>query len=479
MPLPKIRINGAEKKIDGSEESQVLKLRKGFELNETTRSAGAEPQELDLRKDDILQFEFEDGTVWVSTPDRMDEIFPGGLPKRGDGSNVIDIPDGIFAAEQERGIVKTILLKALKVFTKKEVLAPAIGTLATKVEDTQLGKTRGLLRLDKDFNLLQEKITDDGTYLLFIHGTGSSTDGSFGELKKKGDTKLWDYIHQKYEGKVLAFQHETLTLSPFENVLKLVQQLPQKATLHLISHSRGGLVGDILNRYCNSGSGQKGFSADERNYLNKNGRAADLLIIEKIDKAILAKNIVVEKFIRVACPASGTTLASKRLDYLFNIILSLVASAVGTAAPAVLALKELIAGILETKDDTTTLPGIEAMNPSSPLLQMLNNPEPAGNINSPLYIIAGNAKVSLQWKALVVIASKLFYLDKNDFVVDTRSMYNGARRADGIVQYFLDEGGEVSHFNYFLNLKTKNAILLALQSTAGKLVPGFTLLPKR
>lgn len=479
MPLPKIRINGAEKKIDASEESQALKLRKGFEMNETTRSTGAEPQELDLKKDDILQFEFEDGTVWVSTPDRMDEIFPGGLPKRGDGSNVIDIPDGIFAAEQERGIVKTILLKALKVFTKKEVLAPAIGALAAKVEETQLGKIRGLLRLDKNFNLLQEKITDDGTYLLFIHGTGSSTDGSFGELKKKGDTKLWDYLHQHYEGKVLAFQHETLTLSPFENVLKLVQQLPQKATLHIISHSRGGLVGDILNRYCNIGAEQKGFSADERNYLNKNGRDADLRVIEKIDKAILAKNITVEKFVRVACPASGTTLASKRLDYLFNIILSLVASAIGTAAPAVLALKELIAGILETKDDTTTLPGIEAMNPSSPLLQMLNNPEPAGNINSPLYIIAGNAKVSLQWKALVVIASKLFYLDKNDFVVDTRSMYNGARRSDGIVQYFLDEGGEVSHFNYFLNLKTKNAILLALQSTPGKLVPGFTLLPKR
>ena len=479
MPLPKIRINGAEKKIDVSEESDTLKLRKGFELNETTRSAATAAAELDLRKDDVLQFEFEDGTVWVSTPDKMDELFPGGLPKRGDGSNVIDIPDGIYAAEQERGLVKTILLKALKVFTKKTVLAPAIGALAAKVEDTQLGKLRGLLRLDKDFNLLDEKIAEDGTYLLFIHGTGSSTDGSFGELKKNTDTKLWDYLHQTYEGKVLAFQHETLTLSPLQNVLKLVQQLPQKATLHIITHSRGGLVGDILNRYCNSATDQKGFSADERNYLRRNGRDEDIRVIEKIDKAILAKNIIVEKFVRVACPASGTTLASKRLDYLFNIILSLVASVVGTAAPAVLALKDLIAGILETKDDTATLPGIEAMNPSSPLLQMLNNPEPAGSISSPLFIIAGNAKLSMQWKALAVIATKLFYLDKNDFVVDTRSMYNGARRADGIVQYFLDEGGDVSHFNYFLNDKTKNAILLALQSTGDKIVPGFTALPKR
>ena len=359
------------------------------------------------------------------------------------------------------------------------MLAPAIGALAAKAEDTQLGKLRGLLRLDKDFNLLDEKITEDGTYLLFIHGTGSSTDGSFGELKKNGDARLWDYIHQAYEGKVFAFQHETLTLSPLQNVLKLVQQLPQKATLHIISHSRGGLVGDILNRYCNSANDQKGFSAEERNYLRRNGRDEDVRVIEKIDKAILAKNITVEKFVRVACPASGTTLASKRLDYLFNIILSLVASVVGTAAPAVLALKDLIAGILETKDDTTTLPGIEAMNPSSPLLQMLNNPEPAGSISSPLFIIAGNAKLSLQWKALTVIATKLFYLDKNDFVVDTRSMYNGARRADGVVQYFLDEGGDVSHFNYFLNPKTKNAILLALQSTGDKVVPGFTALPQR
>ncbi|MFT3704454.1 MAG: CHAT domain-containing protein [Agriterribacter sp.] len=482
MSLPVILVRGEEKSKAPNDESAELVLKKSFEINTATRGEEAPPHKISLGDNDIVEFQFDDGTVWLSSPDTIDEVFPGGIvQKRGGGDDgVWEIPTEIYDPLQERGIVKTILLKALKVFTKKKVLGPVVHTLAGKVEEAQLGKLRGLLRLDKDFVLHDDRITEDGTYLLFLHGTGSSTQGSFGELKETNDTKLWDYIHQAYEGKVLAFQHETLTQSPLENVLNLVSQLPAKATLHIISHSRGGIVGDILNRFCVDNTDQKGFSSDERNYLRRNSRDADIKVIEKIDKAILSKNLVVEKFIRVACPASGTTLASKRLDYLFNIILSLIAPAVGTvAAPAYLAIKDLIVGILETKNDTTSLPGIEAMNPDSPLLQMLNNPEPATTIASPLFVVAGNSGLSVQWKALIVIATKLFYLGKNDFVVDTRSMYNGAKRKDGIVQYFFDEGADVSHFNYFKNPKTKNALLLALQNTGDKLVAGYTALSQR
>jgi transcription initiation factor IIF auxiliary subunit len=476
-----INIRGEERSKAPNDESTELTLKKSFDITAATRGEETTTHKVTLGKNDVVEFQFDDGTVWISDPDTIDEVFPGGLAqKRGvEDEGVMEIPVELYTPELDRGLAKTILLKAVKIFTKKKVLGPLVHELAEKAEKAQLGELRGLLKLDKDFVLHSDRITADGTYLLFIHGTASSTDGSFGKLKEK-DTKLWDYVHQTYDGKVIAFQHETLTQSPLENVLNLIHQLPPKATLHIITHSRGGIVGDILNRFCSGYAEQKGFSADERNYLRRNGRDEDIAMIEKIDKAVLSKNITVEKFIRVACPASGTTLASKRLDYLFNIILSLIAPAVGaTAAPAYLAIKDLIVGILETKNDTKTLPGIEAMNPDSPLLQMLNNPQPAAVINTPLFVVAGNAKLSLQWKALLVIASKLFYLDKNDFVVDTRSMYNGAKRTDNGVQYFFDEGSDVSHFNYFENAKTKNALLLALQSTGEKLVAGYTLLSSR
>jgi hypothetical protein len=44
------------------------------------------------------------------------------------------------------------------------------------------------------------------------------------------------------------------------------------------------------------------------------------------------KKIVIEKFIRIACPAGGTTLASKRLDYFLNISMNLLGVATGLGA---------------------------------------------------------------------------------------------------------------------------------------------------
>jgi hypothetical protein len=116
------------------------------------------------------------------------------------------------------------------------------------------------------------------------------------------------------------------------------------------------------------------------------------------------------------------------------------------------------------------LPGLEAMNPDSAFLKILNNP--AAGINGPLTVISGNCGVKLNLKALLVIAGKLFYMRDNDLVVDTRSMYCGTKRNNGI-QYFFDEGPEVDHVHYFKNKKTQGALLLALQTNIDK-IPGFT-----
>jgi hypothetical protein len=109
----------------------------------------------------------------------------------------------------------------------------------------------------------------------------------------------------------LAFQHESLTQSPLENVLHLVQQLPAEASLDLVSHSRGGLVADLLCRFC---AHAQGFGSDEILYLEKLKRTKDLEMIASIEKVIKTKNITVKKLVRVACPAQGTTLASSRLN---------------------------------------------------------------------------------------------------------------------------------------------------------------------
>ena len=84
-----------------------------------------------------------------------------------------------------------------------------------------------------------------GPMLVFVHGTASSTLGSFGELRN-GDRDLWSALERQFPGGIYAFEHRTLSESPIENAIQLVQALPRGAHVSLVSHSRGGLVADLL-----------------------------------------------------------------------------------------------------------------------------------------------------------------------------------------------------------------------------------------
>jgi hypothetical protein len=51
-----------------------------------------------------------------------------------------------------------------------------------------------------------------------------------------------------YGDRVYALDHLTLSRSPLENALTLVSALPVGARVHLVTHSRGGLVAEALVR---------------------------------------------------------------------------------------------------------------------------------------------------------------------------------------------------------------------------------------
>jgi CHAT domain-containing protein/pimeloyl-ACP methyl ester carboxylesterase len=462
------------------EHTDTLTLAETYEIGTARRGEAENHHVVQLDETKVIEFVYDDETVWIGDHTTIDEVFPGTsaqLRSLEPGSKEpVEIPTEVYVGEPGRsGAVTKVLLKFVKIFTKKVVLSPLVNKLATDLEDKELGKLRGLCHLDAQFKLEKKPLETGGNYLLFLHGTASSTAGAFGELN---GSMVWNYITQTFT--VLAFQHETLTKSPLQNVLELVQELPQAATLTLISHSRGGLVGDILNRFCVENRLLRGFSEKEKSYLRKQDRTDDLAMIAAIEQVILSKTIRVEKFIRVACTASGTTLASRRLDIYFNVLFNIVGLASGLSiSPTYTAFKDLIAALLETKDDASALPGLEVQNPRSPFNQMLNNANPEVLIDTPLIVISGDASLSRRWSAIKVALSDMFFWGDNDFVVDTRSMYNGARRAKDRVQYFFDEGADVSHFNYFKNDKTRNALMHALKSTGGALVPGFSMLETR
>lgn len=83
-----------------------------------------------------------------------------------------------------------------------------------------------------------------GRSLLFIHGTFSTAHGAFSDLPSDLMEALWE----RYEGRVFAFDHPTVSQDPKQNVAWLLGQMADGLSLDLdvICHSRGGLVARML-----------------------------------------------------------------------------------------------------------------------------------------------------------------------------------------------------------------------------------------
>lgn len=476
MKINRFKIQGIQQDVNttSTSEDSIIILKSSF-LVESSIRGESDKFEIQLDDSDVMEIVLEDGTVWFSNAYTIDELFPEINVQNRDGESSL-LPTFIISKDFNRGVFDKIIIKIINIFSRK-VLAKNVKKIAASLENKQLDEHIGLFRLGKTFQfepLIKQQ--DSNKYLLFIHGTASSINGSFGSLK---DTALWNQLYQTYGMNILAFQHRTLTESPMENVLELIKSLPSNAELNIITHSRGGLIGDLLSRFCVLNEHNRGFTESEIHKLKKSypeayGKTLEKLIIAIGDTAG-EKRIKINQFIRVACPAQGTTLASKRLDNTLNMLFNLVGISTGwTAAPVYMAFKNLVAAVVDCKNDPETLPGLEAMDPDSPFIGAMNSIYDADGItlDQPLIIISGNAKASVNLKGLLIIASKLFYKGKNDLIVNTDSMYRGTKRTK-LVQYFLDEDQTVDHFSYFKNEKTQKAIGDALKSEWNTPISGF------
>ncbi len=146
------------------------------------------------------------------------------------------------------------------------------------------------------------------------------------------------------------------------------------------------------------------------------------------------------RFVRVACPARGTTLASGRLDRWLSIVQYLSGGN---------DFIEFLLGVLKERTDPRTLPGLEAMMPGSALIRLLNNPDL--KVSADLSVIAGDIEAHSLWSKLKLQLVDWFYDSEHDLVVNTGSMFGGIARQEGHARFFFDQGKDVNHFNYFKN----------------------------
>lgn len=310
----------------------------------------------------------------------------------------------------------------------------------------------------------------EGPLLVFIHGTASSSTGSFGDLQKVSPDD-WHAFGGKFGDRIYAFEHRTFSESPIENAIELATKLPKGAQINLIGHSRGGLIGDLLCLQDFTDELIEGFrtelpepgdvSEDERERVRQEVAKAheqERARLRDLRKLLAEKQLVVQRYVRVACPSRGTLLASGNIDIFLSALLTLIGRVPYLYGnPLFYAIKRIVLEIAKNRTNARLVPGIEAMLPESPMARFLASAQPQETTQ--IAVIAGDITGGGLLKRLGVLFTDYAFFSgvDNDLVVDTGSMYGGiARRANG--RAFFDQGPTTSHFHYFQNDDSRAAL---------------------
>jgi CHAT domain-containing protein len=332
--------------------------------------------------------------------------------------------------------------------------------------DDALSDARGRERAQQALkNAAAEKLP----VLVFVHGTGSSTHSSFGDLQLD-ERDLWSVLERRFTGGIYAFEHRTLSEGPIENARQLLAALPEGIQLSLVSHSRGGLVADLLcleNFYPlieQFRSDLPGTGDADEAEVQRVGRdleaahAGQREQLRQLAGELNAKKLLLQRYVRVASPAQGTRLASGNLDLFLSGLLTLIGQVpFFFGSPLYSAFKRVVLEIARKRTNAHLVPGIEAMLPDSPMARLLHDAPVRAGIE--MAVIAGDIEGGNLLKRLGVLLTDFLLFDNvdNDLVVDTASMFAGIA-PQARARALFDQNAAVSHFRYFTNLDTRLAL---------------------
>lgn len=253
--------------------------------------------------------------------------------------------------------------------------------------------------------------------LLFVHGTFSTTRGSFEALESSPEGRDFLARARASYDLVLGFDHSTLAQTPRENALDIAQSLavlPNGSVIDAIAYSRGGLV------------------------------------YRELAERVVPKGVIFRRAIFVGCTNAGTHLAEPAnwdalADLYTNIVVAgaralalLGAGAAGAAVEiSVSAIGRLVKVLSEVAVTDERVPGLAAMQPGSDTIKRLNSG--TESLASPSYfVIASNFEPRIEPKKGLTgelaeylidrIVDRFFQVD-NDLVVDTGSMSDFGSRS--------------------------------------------------
>ncbi len=447
-----------------------------YQIDTTTRAEGKASED-DLSDDGMVYYEFEDKSYLFLSPDEVHQLAlrEKSVYSRGSdiGSNEELYLSTSFAFDNTRdgwlkkGIAKIVSFISGDVLDKfiEETGEFAAKKIAKKLELKSVTE-EGLFKINSS-RILEKFIKSDATgpYFLFIHGTNSNTRNAFfdpsnSENEKISNTLIWEAINSSYGSNILAFEHHTLTKSPFENVLLLADKLPDNIELTIMSHSRGGLVADTLLMCIDMVKQNKLESVLA--YLEEENRNEDAQVVSKISSILKGKKINISQVIKVASPGNGTTLLSDNIINLLRVITEVTKWVNKSVSQEIIELLEkLIVVFIKSKDKTDVLPGLEAMTPDNSYLDLINT---YSVIEEPkCYLLAGQSSMSLNIiHSLKFFFTRMLIQDHSDMVVNTISMLQGLSLKGAF--YNKATGNRVHHSSYFYQQNTAELITTAIKT---------------
>lgn len=492
-----------------------VQVKRTWQLAPASRSGDAPHAEVLASNQALLALEATDGTTIFIRTDTLIEQLRRTRPELVDASGAVDFAGLRDRADVSRGalgwvwqqVSELVLSDDAITAEAREQISGVIGTpiidwaarksartLMAVIERTLAGEP-GLYRWDggllkaQDLHAAQDprlaEAAQAGPLLVFIHGTGSHTLGSFGDLPGTG---AWRALQNAFGQRIFGFEHRTFSESPIDNALALVTSLAPGTRLNVVTHSRGGLVGDLL---CLDPT-DKGLGElieryrstprpDEAERERKNPALAlereqyaaqEQLKLRQLVDLLKQKNLQVGRYVRVAAPARGTSLLSDNLDVFLSCLLGLVrkfgawsiGAAVGLVATPVAGaqareladnglkfLSRIVLEIAEKRLEPQTVPGIEAMLPEAPMSMLLGKARVSPSVK--MAVIAGDIEATgagvLQRVGVMFVDWAFFDRARNDLVVDTESMYGGILTRVEQSRAIFVHSSQVNHFRYF------------------------------
>lgn len=510
---------------------EYLKVKAAYDVTPASRDAigatggkAGERPVLEAGPDDLFVFELSDGGTFVANPQRLQEALErAGIAGSPSGAE-IDLDRLSPETNAQRGAVAALKSMIARVtllsisgavsdailheidhprFNPLEAGITWVGTkLLIKAIEDKLEQRAGLYRWKNNSgtsdDLQPVRFSASGAgrpapgtrILVFVHGTASDTLGSFGHLCST-EPDLWKSLVDAYGEHIYGFEHRTLSESPIDNALALAEALPEGAQVTFVSHSRGGLVVDLLcltdlhAHVENYAFRFDGLGTDDRERLATLRRSLDdahqeqRKTLEALANLLQKRKFKVSRYARIASPANGTLLASGNFDVFLSDVLTLLqAVPYFFSSPLYWAFRRVVLEIARRRTDPHMVPGIEAMLPDSPLAQLLCEAPVQPGIE--MAVIAGDSAGGNMLSRLRVALSDFVLFDKedNDLVVDTPAMLAGiAPRAGARVLF--EHGSNVSHFRYFSNSSSRSALREWLLADDPAEVPRFIALPGR